>query len=735
MKKIKLAVLPGDGIGQDVTLAAVPIFKALNISVEMIFGDIGWECWKQAGNPIPPSTWDIIKLADATLLGATTSMPEREAIKELSPDLKKSSPPYVSPIIQLRQQLDLFANVRPCFNIKGEGEDFNFTIIRENTEGLYAGLDYYPLTNELTSMINANPRWKHITNTNAACSLRLQSFDGLKRLFEFAFDHANQKEFNHVTFADKPNVLRKSSSFARDIFENVAKKYPHIKADIQNVDAVALWMVKRPDEFGVIVAENMFGDILSDLGAGIMGGLGFAPSANIGINGCYFEPVHGSAPRVKPNSANPSAMFLTIGLLLENFGYSIELKRIQYAIQQVIKEGRHTTYDLGGNASTQEIAEAIIDKCLHPTEKKRISFIATGTEIITGDIQDTNSCVFAKSISINGGDIYQHLQASDNKDEITSSLKHLLNKSEAVVVTGGLGPTSDDTTRYAISDALKTELYFDETAWAHVVERLERFNLPVTDSNRQQALFPKNAELYPNDNGTAFGCHVVWNQKHIFMLPGPPKECRPLFDKYVIPILEKNKFFIQKKIYCWLTLGLIEGEIAPQIDEAAKHYSIETAYRWNYPYLEIKLITKNNSGINKLIEKVENIIKPYIVSKDSQDAFSVLSESATKFSDDIYINDLVTNDQFSKLVTIRNLKFTDKLNRKTKFSFLIKSNIPLLNQSSYLGSIEFVCEGYFNSNKKYQHNLMIPNRGPEVMQYASHYIAWQLVKFIQFFEV
>ncbi len=734
MKKLRLAILPGDGIGQEVTYSSIPIFEALNIPAELVLGDIGWEYWKKEGNSIPARTWKLIKSADATLLGATTSKPEREALKELPVSLQSTPPMYVSPIVQLRQQLDLYANIRPCFNIKSEGEDFNFSVIRENTEGLYAGLDFYPLSDDLNSIITKSSRWGPLSNTDASCTFRLQTRAGLTTLFEFAFSYADKEKFDRVAFADKPNVLRKSSAFARNIFETVAEKYPNIKADIHNVDAVALWMVRRPQEFGVIVAENMFGDILSDLGAGVMGGLGFAASANVGIKGAYFEPVHGSAPRVKPNLANPGAMFLTIGLLLEHFGYHSESNRIKRAVRDVVKEGLHVTYDLGGSASTQTMAKAIIDHCLVPKNTRKISFLATGNEIIQGDLQDSNSNFFAKSISVNGGNIYQHIQASDNKLEIMSSLKYLLNKSDAVVITGGLGPTSDDRTRYAVANVINKELIFNEESWSHVAIRLKRFNLPVTDSNRQQALFPQDAELYPNENGTAFGCHLKWQNKHIFMLPGPPKECQPLFDKYVVPTLDKANFFHRKKLHRWLTLGLIEGEISPQIDEVAKDYSVETAYRWNYPYLEIKLTCEDKENIEKLIKTINGMLAPYFVSNNGQDSFEILNDVLTSFPNIVHVIDEVTLGKFSKETTPPNLRFIEK--RKEKISeeilFLAKSSHSLQDQVEFAGTVTLTCEGYVNNQLKYKHNILIPNRGPEIIDYAKCYLAWQIYQFINY---
>ncbi|KTD45560.1 DlpA protein (isocitrate and isopropylmalate dehydrogenase family protein) [Legionella rubrilucens] len=363
---IKIAVLPGDGIGEEVTEAALPIVKALNLPMEIHRGDIGWACWQEQGDPLPEKTWQLIRHCDATLIGAITSKPVREALRELSPKLQKNHLEYVSPLIQLRQKLDLFANVRPCFNLVDREQPFHFCIIRENTEGLYAGFDFHPPPEPISQLIRQQKRWQHTSSQDLSVSLRLQSRQGLQRLFEFAFQYAKDNQFARVTFADKPNVLRQSGAFARDIFEAVAARYSAIHADIANIDAAALWLVRRPEEFGVIVAENMFGDILSDVGAAVMGGLGFAPSANMGHQGCYFEPVHGSGPRITSHRANPSAMFLTIGLLLKHFGYNSEAERITRAIAAVIKDGRYLTYDLGGKSTTEEMAQVIIEQVIHP---------------------------------------------------------------------------------------------------------------------------------------------------------------------------------------------------------------------------------------------------------------------------------------------------------------------------------------------------------------------------------
>jgi isocitrate/isopropylmalate dehydrogenase len=359
LKEIKVAVLPGDGIGAEVMHAALPLFQELNLPIQLQMGDIGWTFWQQEGNPIPSRTWDLIQTADVTLVGAVTSKPKREAMQELNVNYRLD---YISPILQLRQNLDLYANVRPCFNIKKGSQPFNFCIVRENTEGLYAGLDFYPAPQLIHDILKSHVKWRDSCTQDMSCTLRLQTKKGWLRIFEFAFAYAAEKRLPRVTFADKPNVLRESSAFARELFESVAANYPRIKADILNVDAVALWLVRRPQEFGVIVAENMFADILSDVGAAVMGGLGFAPSANMGHRGNYFEPVHGSGPRIEPNCANPSAMFLTIGLMLDFLGFQQQAAEVREAVTWVVQDEVSVTYDLGGNKSTQAMADAILQR-------------------------------------------------------------------------------------------------------------------------------------------------------------------------------------------------------------------------------------------------------------------------------------------------------------------------------------------------------------------------------------
>ncbi len=269
MKK-KVLVLAGDGVGTEVCDAALMVLEQFQLPIEFMHGDIGWECWKKEGDPIPHATWQKIAESDAVLLGAVTSKGKEAALRELAPHLKEKNLTYVSPVIQLRQKLGLFANIRPVRYIFGPRKPFQFCVIRENSEGLYAGLDFRGINPETSAWLK-HPNLKKYGLEEAAWTVRLQTRFGLERLFDYAFSYAREHGMQQVTFADKPNIMRESGQFAQEIFEKIAQNYSEIEADIHNVDAVALWIATKPEQFGVIVAENMFGDILSDLAAGVMG--------------------------------------------------------------------------------------------------------------------------------------------------------------------------------------------------------------------------------------------------------------------------------------------------------------------------------------------------------------------------------------------------------------------------------------------------------------------------------
>ncbi|CAL9305411.1 MULTISPECIES: isocitrate/isopropylmalate family dehydrogenase [Streptomyces] len=356
-----VAVLPGDGIGPEVVSAALDTVEKLGLPLDFRLGDIGWDCWRQEGDPVPQRTWKLLEETDTCLLGAITSKPLRETEAELDPSLRGTGLTYVSPVLQLRQRLGLYANIRPVTDLD-EGR-FDFTVIRENTEGLYAGIDVHGLDEPLWNAVRHHPNAAASGPEDTSLTLRLQTRHGIDRLLRFGFAHAEAHGKRLLTVVDKPMVLRNSGNLLRERLELIARDHPDIETEILNVDAVALWMVRRPERFGVLVAENMFGDILSDLGAGVMGGLGLAPSGNIGDHGSYFEPVHGSAPgMVGQDKANPMAMLLTVAQMLDHLGFDVPGEELRDAVRTVARARTTVTYDLGGTAGTREVARAVADR-------------------------------------------------------------------------------------------------------------------------------------------------------------------------------------------------------------------------------------------------------------------------------------------------------------------------------------------------------------------------------------
>src|SRR5665648_897850 len=342
MAKYKIAWLPGDGIGNDVMDAAKIVLDELKLDAEYIHGEIGWEFWKKEGNPLPDRTIKILKDTDCCLFGAITSKPKEEAEKELSSELKGKGYVYSSPIVRLSQEFKLHTNLRPCKAYKGNPlnyrDDINLVVFRENTEGLYSGVEFNPLPGDLMeSLLKNHPKMKRF-----------------KR--------------NSVTIVEKPNVIRETSGLMIREARKIAQEYPGIELWETNVDAMCMWLVKNPQNYNVLVSSNMFGDIISDLCAQLIGGLGFASSANIGDNYAVFEPTHGSAPKyVGQYKVNPMAILLTVKLMLDYLGEKELAQRLESAIARVIEEGKVRTYDLGGTASTLDVVREVTRKMVSYT--------------------------------------------------------------------------------------------------------------------------------------------------------------------------------------------------------------------------------------------------------------------------------------------------------------------------------------------------------------------------------
>lgn len=370
MSTYRIAWLPGDGVGNDVMEAAKIILDTLKVDAEYIHGDIGWEFWRTEGNPLPDRTIELLNNVDCALFGAITSKPKQEAEAELIPELQGKGLVYSSPIVGLRQKFNLHTNLRPCKAFKGNPlnyrDDIDIVVFRENTEGLYSGVEFHPVPQELFDALSKNhkkmAKFADTPLDDLALSCRIFTREACHRIVRNAFEYAKNNGYSSVTVVEKPNVIRETSGLMVREARKVAQDYPEIELWETNVDAMAMWLVKNPQNYGVLVSSNMFGDIISDLCAQLVGGLGFAASGNIGDKLAVFEPTHGSAPKYAGQyKVNPIAMLISTKLMLDYLGEKEKADRLMNAIAKVIEEGKVRTYDMGGNSSTLDMAHAVAE--------------------------------------------------------------------------------------------------------------------------------------------------------------------------------------------------------------------------------------------------------------------------------------------------------------------------------------------------------------------------------------
>jgi len=362
MAKYKIAWLPGDGCGQDVMEAARIVLDRIGLDVEYIPGDIGWEFWCSEGEALPQRTIDLMKETDCAFFGAITSKGKDKADKELKPELQGKGYNYRSPIVRMRQLLDLYICLRPCKAYPGNPlnyrEGIDLVVFRENTEGMYIGVEYPTVPEEFYAVkgMDRIPR-------NAAISLRAITPDSSERIVRAAFEFARQNKRNKVTAVHKANVLRQTDGVFMEAARKVAAEYPDIPLEDANIDAMGMWLLKNPLNYGVIVTTNLFGDIISDLCAQMVGGLGFGCSGNIGTSYAVFEPTHGSAPKYAGQfKVNPIATILAAKMMLDWLGEKDKAVRLEGAVAAVIAEGKVRTYDMGGSHGTLDMANAIAAK-------------------------------------------------------------------------------------------------------------------------------------------------------------------------------------------------------------------------------------------------------------------------------------------------------------------------------------------------------------------------------------
>jgi isocitrate dehydrogenase (NAD+) len=389
--KRTVVTMPGDGIGNQVLPEAIRVLNAVGFEANYVHGDIGWEIWRNEGNALPDRTIKLLEENKLGLFGAITSKPKNAAESELKPELRGKGFSYFSPIVTMRQRFGLDICMRPCIGFPGNPLNFirktpggsfeeppvNVVVFRQNTEGLYAGVEWTNPPQQVRDALATHSKFKpfaKVKGEDLAISVRVITRDAAERICRVAFEHARKFEYKNVTICEKPNVLRETSGLMEEVARQVAKEYPEIPLWSTNIDAQCMWLTKNPEDYGVIVASNLFGDVISDAFAGLIGGLGFAASGNIGKEVAVFEPTHGSAPKyagLNPPIVNPIAMILSAAMMLDHIGETEKANMIRTAIVAVIAEGRVRSYDMmripggasaiaQGAASTVQITDAIL---------------------------------------------------------------------------------------------------------------------------------------------------------------------------------------------------------------------------------------------------------------------------------------------------------------------------------------------------------------------------------------
>lgn len=410
MAKHTVVTMPGDGIGKQVLPEALRVLKAVNFDAEYVDADIGWDCWCREGNALPERTVELLAKHKLGLFGAITSKPKKQAEAELKPELRSKGYSYFSPIVTMRQKFHLDTCIRPCISFPGNPLNFirkkagggfeeplvNVVVFRQNTEGLYAGVEWTNPPEQVRAALATHSKFKpfaSVPGADLAISVRIITRAAARKICRAAFEWAKKYGYKSVTICEKPNVLRETSGLMEEEAKALAKEYPSIALWSTNIDAQTMWLTKNPEEYGVVVASNLFGDVISDAFAGLIGGLGFAASGNIGEEVAVFEPTHGSAPKyaeLDPPIVNPIAMFLSAVMMLEHVGEVEKARRIREAIATVVKEGHVRTYDMmripggakaisQGAASTLQMTDAILAELAQqttPSERSRLQELA-----------------------------------------------------------------------------------------------------------------------------------------------------------------------------------------------------------------------------------------------------------------------------------------------------------------------------------------------------------------------
>ncbi len=328
----KVTVIPGDGTGPELIQTMRKVVESTQVEIEWEEVEAGADVIEKYGTPLPESVLASIRKNKVAIKGPITT-PVGSGFRSVN--------------VLLRKELDLYACVRPAFTLKGVKtfyENIDLVVIRENTEDLYAGIE-------------------RMVDKNTAESIKRITRRASTRIAKFAFEYAVRENREKITAVHKANIMKYSDGLFLECAREVATQYPQIKFEDRIVDNMCMQLVQKPELYDVLLCPNLYGDILSDLCAGLVGGLGVAPGANFGDECAVFEPVHGSAPKYAgKNKVNPTAIILSASLMLKHLGEEEAAKKIEKAVREIILEGKHVTYDLGGKAGTKEMAEAIAEK-------------------------------------------------------------------------------------------------------------------------------------------------------------------------------------------------------------------------------------------------------------------------------------------------------------------------------------------------------------------------------------
>ena len=329
---MQIVLIPGDGIGKEIAESVKKVSAALNCGIDWLEYEAGAEYYEKSGQLLEEGLLEKIKETGIALKGPTAT-PIGKGFRSIN--------------VQLRQTFQTYANLRPVHSLSGvksRYEDVDLVIFRENTEDLYRGIEF-------------------MIDEDTAEGIKIISRKASERIIRAAFEYAKNNNRKKVTAVHKANIMKLADGLFLDTFETIAEEYPDIESDSVIIDALCMKLVTDPSPFDVLVTENLYGDIISDLCAGLVGGLGFAPSANIGDDVTIYEAVHGSAPDIAGmNKANPTALLMAFAMCLNDIGKKDEAARLNKAIEAVIAEGRTVTADIGGNASTEEFTQAVIGR-------------------------------------------------------------------------------------------------------------------------------------------------------------------------------------------------------------------------------------------------------------------------------------------------------------------------------------------------------------------------------------